>query len=54
MLSLNKFQRLSVALFSALVPLSGQASVTGRLWGIADNFTRFGNITLNDEMLQLG
>ena len=48
MLSFNELQ----TLFNALVPLSGKALVTGRLLGIADNFTRFEYITLNNEMLQ--
>ena len=51
MLSFNELQSLAFTLFNALVPLYGQALVAGRLWGTADNFTRFGNITLNDEML---
>ena len=51
MLSFNELQSLAFTLFNALVPLYGQALVAGRLWGTADNFTRFGNITLNYEML---
>ena len=51
MLSFNELQSLAFTLFNALVLLYGQALVAGRLWGTADNFTRFGNITLNDEML---
>ena len=51
MLSFHELQSLAFTLFNALVPLYGQALVAGRLWGTADNFTRFGNITLNDEML---
>ena len=51
MLSFNKLQSLAFTLFNALMPLYGQALVAGRLWDTADNFTRFGNITLNDEML---
>ena len=53
MLSFNEFQSLVLILFNALVPLSGQALVTDRLWATADNFTRFGNITLNDKMLHI-
>ena len=51
MLSFNELQSLAFTLFDALVPLSGQELVSGRLRGIADSFTRFGNISLNDEML---
>jgi len=51
MSSFNEFRSLVFILFNALAPLSGQAFVTGKLWATADNFTRFGNITLNDEML---
>ena len=51
MLFFNELQSLAFTLFNALVPLSGKALVTGRLWCIADNFSRFGNITLDDEML---
>ena len=51
MLSFNKLQSLAFTLFNILVPLSGQALVRGRLRGIAENFTRFGNITWNDAAL---
>lgn len=51
MLSFNELQSLAFTLFDALVPLSGQELVSGRLRGIADSFTRFANISLNDEML---
>ena len=48
MLSFNELQSLAFTLFDALVPLSGQELVSGRLRGIADSFTRFANISLND------
>ena len=37
--------------FNTHAPLSGQALVTDRLWATADNFTRFGNVALSNEML---
>ena len=46
MSSFNEFQSLVFIHFKWLGPLSGQALVTDRPWAIADNFTRFGNITL--------
>lgn len=49
--SFKEFRSLTFIRFNASAPLSGQALVTGSLWATADNFTRFGNITLNDEML---
>ena len=39
--------------FNVLAPLYGQALVTAQLWAKADNFTRFGNITLSNEMLHI-
>ena len=49
MSSFNEFQSLVFIHFKSLGPLSGQALVTDRLWATADNFTRFGNITLSNE-----
>ena len=49
MSSFNEFQSLIFIHFKSLAPLSGQALVTDRLWATADNFTRFGNITLSNE-----
>ena len=53
MSSFNEFQSLIFIHFKSLAPLSGQALVTDRLWATADNFTRFGNITLSNEMLHI-
>ena len=53
MSSFNEFQSLIFIHFKSLAPLSGQALVTDRLWATADNFIRFGNITLSDEMLHI-
>ena len=53
MSSFNEFRSLIFIHFKSLAPLSGQALVTDRLWATADNFTRFGNITLSDEMLHI-
>ena len=41
MKSFMELQSLVFTLSNALVPLFGQALVTGRLWGMADYFTRF-------------
>ena len=51
MSSFNEFQSLVFIHFKLLGPLSGQALVTDRLWATADNFTRFGNITLSDILV---
>ena len=53
MSSFNEFQSLVFIHFKWLGPLSGQALVTDRPWAIADNFSRFGNITLSNEMLHI-
>ena len=53
MSSFNEFRSLVFIHFKSLAPLSGQALVTDRLWATADNFTRFGNITLSNEMLHI-
>ena len=51
MSSFNEFRSLVFIRFNALAPLSGQALVTGKVWATVANFTRFGNIALNEEML---
>ena len=53
MSSFNEFRSLVFIHFKSLAPLSGQALVTDRLWATADNFTRFENITLSNEMLHI-
>ena len=53
MSSFIEFWSLVFIHFKSLAPLSGQALVTDRLWAIADNFTRFENITLSNEMLHI-
>ena len=53
MLSFNEFQSLVFIRFNGLAPLSGQALVTDRFWATADSFTRFGIITLSNEMLHI-